>query len=140
MKKSQRRWIPAIGYALAIGFVNNLIVAPFTGQSLVDWNPLITALGILLAISGARDYLTKNKVGEIPKIVSDKGWKRKWIPLTGLAIFGGFVVNCVLAPYINLTPNDWPQLNSALTVMLGISGARDIGLMPQQIPVQPAES
>ena len=126
----KRWWIPAIGYALALGFVNNLIVAPFTGQTLVEWGPMLTALGILLGISGARDYFTKNKTGIIPENVSDKGWKRVWIPCVGWALFGGFFVNCALAPYFNLTPNDWTQLVSALTVMLGISGARDVGLMP----------
>ena len=132
MKKSNKKrwWIAAIGYALAGGFINNLIVAPFTHQTLVEWGPMLTALGILLGISGARDYLTKKKTGEIPDNVSDKGWKRNWIPMAGWALFGGFFVNCVLAPYINLTPNDWTQMIAMLTVMLGISGARDVGLMP----------
>lgn len=128
--QAKRWWIPAIGFALALGFVNNLIVAPFTGQELVEWAPMLTALGILLGISGARDYFTKNKTGVIPENVSDKGWKRMWIPCVGWALFGGFFVNCALAPYFKLTPNDWTQLVSALTVMLGISGVRDVGLIP----------
>ena len=132
-KKSKKSWSPATGYALAAGFINNLVVAPFTGQDLIDWSPMVTALGILLGISGVRDYLTKDKVGEIPHTVSSKGWKRNWIPIVGWAIFGGFVINCVLAPHFDLTPNDWVQLNGALTVMLGISGARDVGLAPQNI-------
>ncbi len=127
----KRWWISAIGYALAGGFINNLVIAPFTGQSLVDWGPMLTALGVLLGISGARDYLTRNKGESIPENVSDKGWKRMWIPIVGWALFCGFFVNCVLAPYINLRPNDWTQLTATLTVMLGISGARDVGLLPQ---------
>ncbi|MBO4294444.1 MAG: hypothetical protein J5896_03250 [Alphaproteobacteria bacterium] len=130
--KTKRRWIPATGYALACGFINNLVVAPFTEQNLVEWGPMITALGILLGISGARDYLTKDKVGDIPEAVSDKGWKRKWIPVIGWAVFGGFFINCALAPYVRLTPNDWTQLIAALTVLLGISGARDATLIPQK--------
>lgn len=144
--QAKRWWIPAIGYALALGFANNLIVAPFTGQELVEWGPLLTALGILLGISGARDYFTKNKTGIIPENVSDKGWKRIWIPCVGWAIFGGFFVNCALAPYLHITPNDWTQLVSALTVMLGISGTRDVTLMPKLVagdkteePEEPAE-
>ncbi|MBO7097341.1 MAG: hypothetical protein J6W11_01725 [Alphaproteobacteria bacterium] len=130
--KTNRRWIPAIGYTLAIGFINNLLVAPFTNQDLVEWGPMLTALGILLGISGARDYLTKNKSGDIPKAVSDKGWKRKWIPVIGWALFGGFFINCALAPYIKVTCNDWSQLIALLTVLLGISGARDVSLIPQK--------
>ena len=128
---AKRWWICAIGYALAGGFINNLIIAPFTQQSLIEWTPMLTALGVLLGISGVRDYLTRNKGENIPENVSDKGWKRMWIPITGWALFGGFFVNCVLAPYIDLRPNDWPQLTSILTVMLGISGARDVGLLPE---------
>lgn len=138
--QAKRWWIPAIGYALALGFVNNLIVAPFTGQELVEWGPLLTALGILLGISGARDYFTKNKTGIIPENVSDKGWKRLWIPCVGWAVFGGFFVNCALAPYIHLQPNDWTQLVSALTVLLGISGARDVTLMPNLAKDQSPET
>ena len=142
--RAKRWWIPAIGFALALGFVNNLMIAPFTGQELVEWGPMLTALGILLGISGARDVLTKNKTGNIPGNVSDKGWKRMWIPCIGWALFGGFFVNCVLAPYFKLTPNDWTQLVSALTVMLGISGARDVTLIPNmgkgvQIPMGVSE-
>ena len=54
-----------------------------------------------------------------------------WIPIVGWALFGGFFINCVLAPHINLRPNDWTQLTAILTVMLGVSGARDLGLLPQ---------
>ncbi len=127
----KRLWISAIGYALAGGFINNLIIAPFTGQTLVDWGHLLTALGVLLGISGARDYLTRNKGDDMPENVSDKGWKRMWIPITGWALFGGFFINCVLAPYLSVVPNDWAQLTATLTVMLGISGARDVGLLPK---------
>lgn len=132
MKKifANRWWIPAIGYALAGGFINNLVIAPFTGQSLVDWGPMLTALGVLLGISGARDYLTRNKNKELPENKSYRGWKRMWIPIVGWALFLGFFINCVLAPYLPININDWTQLTATLTVMLGISGARDVGLMP----------
>lgn len=128
---AKRWWIPAIGYALAGGFINNLVIAPFTGQPLVEWAHMLTALGILLGISGARDYLTRNKAEVLPENVSDKGWKRMWIPVTGWALFGGFFINCVLGPYLKIQPNDWAQLIATLTVMLGISGARDVGLLPK---------
>lgn len=127
----KRWWIPAIGYALAGGFINNLVIAPFTNQPLVAWAHLLTALGIMLGVSGARDYLTRNKGEILPENVSDKGWKRLWIPIIGWALFGGFFINCVLGPYLKMQPDNWAQLISTLTVMLGISGARDVGLLPQ---------
>ena len=128
-KKSLKRlWIPTIGWILVGGFVNNLFVAPFTEISLVDWSGLITSLGVLLSISGTRDYFLKESLDKNPENVSGKGWQRLWIPCVGWALAGGFFINCILAPYINLQINDWTQLIAALTVMLGIIGARDITL------------
>ena len=137
---AKRWWISAIGYALAGGFINNLIIAPFTKQTLVEWGPMLTSLGVLLGISGVRDYLTRNKGESIPANVSGKGWKRMWIPITGWALFCGFFINCVLAPYVNLQPNDWAQLTATLTVMLGVSGARDVTLSPPIETTKPNES
>ena len=127
-KKFKRLWISATGWALVIGFVNNLIVRPFADIELVEWNGLITALAILIGISGTRDYFLKKSLDKIPENRSGKGWQRMWIPMIGWAMFGGFFINCAIAPYFDLHVSDWSQLNSALTVMLGISGARDIGL------------
>ncbi len=127
-KKFKRLWISAIGWTLVIGFVNNLIIRPFANIELVEWNGLITALAVLIGISGARDYFLKNALDKIPENRSGKGWQRLWIPMVGWALWGGFFINCALAPYIDLQVSDWTQLISALTVMLGISGARDIGL------------
>ena len=126
--KFKRLWISAIGWTLVIGFVNNLIIRPFTDIALVDWNGLITSLAILIGISGTRDYFLKRSLDKIPENLSGKGWQRMWIPMVGWAMFGGFFINCAIAPYIDLQVGDWTQLISALTVMLGISGARDIGL------------
>ena len=126
--KFKRLWISAIGWALVIGFVNNLIIRPFFDIGLVEWNGLITALAVLIGISGTRDYFLKNSLDKLPENRSGKGWQRLWIPAVGWAMFGGFFINCAIAPYIDLQVGDWTQLISALTVMLGISGARDIGL------------
>ncbi len=127
-----RAWIPAIGYALAIGFINNLLIAPFVDIQQVDWAQLATALGILLSISGARDYLTKNSLDAIPENISSKGWKRYWIPIIGWVLFFGYFLNCAIAPYFKLQINDWVQLSTTLTVMLGISGFREVVLLPKR--------
>ncbi len=135
MKKKityKRLWISVIGWILVGGFINNLYVHPFTDIELVEWNGLITSLAILLGISGTRDYFLKNSLAELPENVSGKGWQRLWIPCVGWTLAGGYFINCILAPYIHLNVNDWTQLITALTVMLGISGARDIGLRRQQ--------
>ena len=126
--KFKRLWISAIGWTLVIGFVNNLIIRPFFDIGLVEWNGLITALAILIGISGTRDYFLKKSLDKLPENRSGKGLQRLWIPAVGWAMFGGFFINCAIAPYIDLQVSDWTQLISALTVMLGISGARDIGL------------
>ncbi len=135
MKKKityKRLWISVIGWILVGGFINNLYVHPFTDIELVEWNGLITSLAILLGISGTRDYFLKNSLAKLPENVSEKGWQRLWIPCVGWTLAGGYFINCILAPYIHLNVNDWTQLITALTVMLGISGARDIGLRRQQ--------
>lgn len=135
MKKKityKRLWISVIGWILVGGFINNLYVHPFTDIELVEWNGLITSLAILLGISGTRDYFLKNSLNKLPENVSGKGWQRLWIPCVGWTLAGGYFINCILAPYIHLNVNDWTQLITALTVMLGISGARDIGLRRQQ--------
>ena len=124
--KFKRLWISVIGWILVGGFVNNLFVAPFTEISLVEWNGLITSLGILLGISGTRDYFLKNSLDKLPENRSGKGWQRMWIPCVGWALAGGFFINCIIAPYLDLRVNDWSQLITALTVILGISGARDV--------------
>ena len=127
----KRSWIPAIGYAIALGFINNLIIHPFANIAMVDWGPLATSLGILLGISGIRDYFTKDSGDCIPENVSDKGWKRLWIPIVGWVLFAGYFINCVVAPYFHISVNDWVELNTVLTVILGISGTREITLLPK---------
>lgn len=126
--KYKRLWISVIGWILVGGFINNLYVHPFADIMLVDWNGLITSLGILLGISGTRDYFLKKSLDKLPENASGKGWQRMWIPCVGWTLAGGYFINCIIAPYIDLQVNDWSQLITALTVILGISGARDIGL------------
>lgn len=126
--KFKRLWISVIGWILVGGFINNLYVHPFVDIELVEWNGLITSLGILLGISGTRDYFLKHSLDKLPENASGKGWQRMWIPSVGWTLAGGYFINCIIAPYIDLQVNDWSQLITALTVILGISGARDIGL------------
>jgi len=53
---------------------------------------------------------------------------RLWIPALGWGLFFGVFNNCVIAPYLHITPIEWGHLILGLSVMLGVSGARDIGL------------
>ena len=52
---NKRSWIPLIGWVIAYGFVNNCIVAPYFEVGIIDWEQLLTSLGIMLGISGVRD-------------------------------------------------------------------------------------
>lgn len=53
---SNRIWIPAIGWILVLGFINNFMVAPYFNVNIVEWSGLLATLSILLTVSGARDY------------------------------------------------------------------------------------
>ena len=68
-KVIRRRWITATGWFLAMGFLNNCVVAPYyPALRTVDWWQLLTGLGILLGISGTRDVIFhkfQTKVGKI---------------------------------------------------------------------------
>lgn len=55
MKKIKRLWIPVIGWILCYGFINNCIIAPYFDVGLVEWEQLLTSLGIMLGMSGVRD-------------------------------------------------------------------------------------
>ncbi len=54
--------------------------------------------------------------------------KRKWIPLMGWILCYGLFHNCVIVPYFGFAVVDWEYLLTGLGIMLGVSGARDIGL------------
>ena len=49
-------WIPAIGWILVLGYSNNFIVSPYFDVRPVEWEGLLSALSVLLTVSGARDY------------------------------------------------------------------------------------
>lgn len=53
---------------------------------------------------------------------------RSWIPVIGWILCYGFFHNCVIAPYTGAETVDWDQLLASLGILLGISGARDIGM------------
>ena len=57
----KRKWIPLIGWILCYGIFHNCVVVPFFRVPEVDWEYLLTALGIVLGLSGARDIGLKRK-------------------------------------------------------------------------------
>ena len=59
MKK--RLWIPVLGWILCYRYLHNCLIAPITGLPVVDWEYLLTAMGILLGVSGARDIGLKER-------------------------------------------------------------------------------
>lgn len=54
--------------------------------------------------------------------------KRKWIPTVGWILCYGIFHNCVVVPFLNVPNVDWEYLLTGLGIVLGVSGARDIGL------------
>ena len=127
----KRAWIPLIGWILAGGFVNNLVLHPFFKITLVDHWGLISALAVMIAFSAGRDYLLKKASNKHLKNTTNKGWKRNWIPVIGYILAAGFAINCLVAPYVNLEPNTWPELIAALGTLLGVSGIRDVAITPK---------
>lgn len=122
---THRYWINAIGWCVAVGFLNNCFLWAFFPIGQVDWAMLLTALGVMLTISGARDIgLDKNHELEGDE---NQTVKRRWITATGWFLALGFFNNAVVAPYYSaLRTIDWWQLLTALGIMLGISGTRDV--------------
>ena len=62
----KRKWIPTVGWTLCYGIFHNCVIVPFFSVPEVDWEYLLTGLGIVLGIvlgvSGARDIgLKKGK-------------------------------------------------------------------------------
>ena len=54
-KLNNRSWIPLIGWILCYGFFHNCVIAPYFKAEIIDWEQLLTSLGIMLGISGVRD-------------------------------------------------------------------------------------
>lgn len=127
----KRYWIPAIGWFLFLGFFNNCVLAPYLDIKTVEWSHLLTALAVMLSISGARDIGLKkqpdDKTTKVDGKVGSLG-KRYWIVAIGWALAMGYFNNCMIYPYFDIDPVEWPQLLTGLGVMLGISGTRDIFL------------
>ncbi|NCA80597.1 MAG: hypothetical protein EOM76_10515 [Sphingobacteriia bacterium] len=59
---NKRLWIPLIGWILCYGFLHNCVIVPFLGLPALEWEYLLTGLGIMLGASGVRDIgLKKGK-------------------------------------------------------------------------------
>ncbi len=127
----KRAWIPLIGWILAGGFVNNLLLHPFFKITLVDYWGLISTLAVMIAFSAGRDYLLKKASSKHLKNTTNKGWKRNWIPVIGYVLAAGFAINCLVAPYVDLVTNTWPELVATLGTLLGVSGIRDVAITPK---------
>ncbi|MBR1904712.1 MAG: hypothetical protein IJ824_06025 [Alphaproteobacteria bacterium] len=56
-KLSNKVWIPAIGWFLVLGYINNCIlyIYDITPRE-IDWLGLIATLAVMFTASGARDY------------------------------------------------------------------------------------
>ena len=136
LAKGKRKWIPAIGWFLFLGFFNNCVIFPFFDIKVVEWGELLTALGVMLSISGARDVGLKKESpessqelvidGKVAKVATIG--KRYWIPAIGWCLAFAFLNNCAIYPYADVKVVEWVNVLTGLGVLLGISGTRDIFL------------
>ena len=59
---TKKMWIPVIGWILCYGFLHNCMIVPLLGFPEVEWEYLLTGLGIMLGVGGVRDIgLKKGK-------------------------------------------------------------------------------
>ena len=127
----KRYWIPAIGWFLFLGFFNNCVLAPYLDIKTIEWSQLLTALAVMLSISGARDIGLKKQPDDDKSKKEGKPavlGSRYWITAIGWVLALGFFNNCMIYPYFDIEPVEWAQLLTGLGVMLGISGTRDVFL------------
>lgn len=126
-----RYWVNAIGWFVALGFFVNCVLWCYLPIGQVEWSMLLSVLGVMLTISGARDvglqrthdaFEENEEAPEGKKVI-----RRRWITATGWFLALGFMNNCCVAPfYPALKTVDWWQLLTALGILLGISGTRDV--------------
>lgn len=126
-----RYWISAIGWFVALGFFINCVLWCYLPIGQVEWSMLLSVLGVMLTISGARDVGLQRTHDSIEESDGSpdgqKVIRRRWITATGWFLALGFFNNCVVAPfYPALKTVDWWQLLTALGILLGISGTRDV--------------
>ena len=126
-----RYWVNAIGWCVALGFFVNCVLWCYLSIGQVEWSMLLSVLGVMLTISGARDVgLQRTHDAFEESDDSPDGQKvirRRWITATGWFLALGFLNNCVIAPfYPAMRTVDWWQLLTALGILLGISGTRDV--------------
>lgn len=136
--KKSRMWIPALGCVTAYGFFHNCIIAPYVESHIIDWTNLILTLCIIIGIGGARDVVLR-RFQYLGTITPDAMQRTKglitnkiWIPIIGWCLVGGFANNFIVYPYVGHNLVDWSGLMSALSVMLTISGAREVGIYEQK--------
>ena len=58
-------WIPIIGWCLVGGLFNNCCIHPFLNVGEVEWGGLLSALSIMLTISGVREWKIYEKDKEV---------------------------------------------------------------------------
>lgn len=134
--KKSRMWIPAAGFVLALGFMNNCMILPYLeGGETISWFNLITTFAVMLGLGGVRDFVLRKfsylgPVLEKNKALQEKGrlTNKTWIPIIGWCIVGGLFNNCCIYPFFKIGLVDWTGLWATLSILLTISGAREWGI------------
>ena len=134
--KKSRMWIPAAGFVLALGFMNNCVILPYLeGGETISWFNLITTMSLLLGIGGVRDFVLRKFNYLAPVLDANKKLQetgpmtnKVWIPCIGWFLVAGLFNNCCVYPFFKIGLIEWEGLWAALGLLLGISGARDWGI------------
>lgn len=143
-------WIVALGAVIALGFAVNCIVYPFyEGCTPIDNEQLILSASILAGLGTAREFMLrkfkylkdieKQKYASVLKdiekqkynsdMIAENILKEKiWVPAIGWFLTAGFMVNMLILPFFpSFRTVDWSFLQSAITIFLALSGAREYG-------------
>lgn len=138
--KISHLWIIALGAIIALGFAVNCIVYPFyEGCTPIDKDQLILAASILAGLGTARELLLrkyeylkdmdKKNAEKSDNMLAENILKEKiWIPAIGWFLTFGYGINMLVIPFFsqfNLV--EWSFLQTATSIFLTLSGAREYG-------------
>ena len=134
--RHKRSWIPAGGWVLFGGFFVNCVIFPFASFEEIEWEWLSSAFGLMLVISGGRDWLldkqspTSYKEVEVDGKISRVATvgKRYWISAIGWCLVFGLLVDLVISPFAKVNIVSFWYLVGTFAGMMGISWGRDIAL------------
>ena len=118
----ENSWFPIAGWALALGFIANCVIAPYLAIASVNWVLLVTLLVMLLGWKGAEDCKTENCE------CHQNEYPRHWIVVIGWSICVGLANNAIVAQFVTINTIDWIEILSALAALIALGTTREMRL------------